>query len=123
MMHKNRVHCVGPVASAEELAHMLTERTWTLCSGFYVQGHECHLFLNDSTHEDGAGEWGVILGGIEAEHHVQIESITFSWCAFDQALKYVQDALAGRMDRNDFARPVTLRLETSEQHQRCHLCA
>ena len=123
MMHKNRVHCVGPVASAEELAHMLTERTWTLCSGFYVQGHECHLFLNDSTHEDGAGEWGVILGGIEAEHHVQIESIAFSWCAFDQALKYVQDALAGRMDRNDFARPVTLRLETSEQHQRCHLCA
>src|ERR1017187_4285744 len=49
-----------------------TERTWTLCSGFYVQGHECHLFLNDSTHEDGAGEWGVILGGIEAEHHVPI---------------------------------------------------
>ena len=27
---------------------MLTERTWTLCSGFYVQGHECYLFLNDT---------------------------------------------------------------------------
>jgi hypothetical protein len=123
MMHKNRVHCVGPVASAEELAHMLTERTWTLCCGFYVLGHECYLFLNDSTHEDGAGEWAAILGGVESERHVQIESITFSWCEFDQALKHVQDALAGRMDRNDFARPVTLRLETPEQHQRCPLCA
>ncbi len=102
---------------------MLTERTWTLCSGFYVVGHEAYLFLNDSTCEDGAGEWAVILGDIEAERHVQIESITFSWCNFDQALKYVHDALASRMDANDFARPVTLRLETPEQHQRCHLCA
>jgi hypothetical protein len=123
MMHKNRVHCVGPVASAKELAHMLTERTWTLCSGFYVQGHECYLFLNDSTHEDGAGEWGVILGGVESERHVQIESITFSWTTFDQGLTYIQDALAGGMDKNDFARPVMLRLETPEQHKRCHLCA
>ena len=59
MMHKNRVHCVGPVASAEELARMLTERTWTLCSGFYVEGHDAYLFLNDSTCEDGAGEFSV----------------------------------------------------------------
>src|SRR5688572_24213327 len=122
MMHAHRVFCVSPVASAEELARMLTERTWTLCSGFYVQGHT-YLFLNDSTHEDGAGEWGIILGGLGAERHVQIESITFSWCQFDQALRYVDDALAGRMDVNDFAQPVTLRLETPEQHQRCHFCA
>ena len=62
----------------------------------------------------------VILG---ADHHVQIESITFSWCAFDQALRFVTEALAGRMDANDFARPVALRLETPEQHKRCPLCA
>ena len=123
MMHAHRVFCVSPVESAEELAHMLTERTWTLCCGFYVRGHEGYLFLNDATCEDGAGEFSVILGGVGPERHVQVESITFSWCAFDQALAYVRDALAGRMDGNDFARPVTLRLETPEQHQRCSLCA
>jgi hypothetical protein len=82
MMHKNRVHCVSPVASAEDLAHMLCERTWCLCSGFYVQGHD-YLFLNDSTCEDGAGEFSVILGGLGSERHIQIESITFSWTTFD----------------------------------------
>jgi hypothetical protein len=123
MMHAHRVFCVSPVASAEELARMLTERTWCLCSGFYVQGHEHYLFLNDATCEDGAGEFAVIAGALGAERHVQVESITMSWCRFDQALSYIQDALAGGMDANDFARPVTLRLETPEQHQRCPLCA
>ena len=65
---------------------MLSERTWTLCSGFYVVGHENYLFLNDSTCEDGAGEFSAIRGGVGAEQHVQIESITFSWCTFDQSL-------------------------------------
>jgi hypothetical protein len=59
MMHSRRRFCVSPVATAAELAHMLTERTWTLCSGFYVVGHENYLFLNDATHEDGAAEFGV----------------------------------------------------------------
>ena len=121
-MHSRRRFCVSPVATAEELARMLTERTWTLCSGFYVQGHD-YLFLNDATCEDGAGEFGVIAGGLGAERHVQIESITFSWCELSQAIEYVQNALAGCMDANDFARPVMLHLETPEQHQRCHLCA
>ena len=59
MMHAHRRFCVSPVQSFEELAWMLTERTWTLCSGFYVQGHENYLFLNDATCEDGAGEFAV----------------------------------------------------------------
>jgi hypothetical protein len=122
-MHAHRRFSVSSVASAEELAHMLTERTWCLCSGFYVQGHENYLFLNDATSEDGAGEFAVIAGALGADLHVQIESITMSWCDFDQALGYIRDALAGRMDANDFARPVTLHLETPEQHQRCPLCA
>lgn len=37
MMHAHRRFCVSPVASAEELAHMLTERTSCLCSGFYIR--------------------------------------------------------------------------------------
>ena len=123
MMHKNRRFCVSPVASAEELARMLTERTWCLCSGFYVTGHENYLFLNDSTCEDGAGEFSVIRGGLGAEQHVQVESITFSWCDFDRGLAFIRDALAGGMDLSDFASPVTLQLETPDQHKRCHLCA
>ncbi len=99
---------------------MLTERTWTLCSGFYVQGHPEILFLNDATHEDGAGEWGIIRR-TDAQL-VQVESITMSWISSDKALQYIEDALAGKMDGNDSARPVTLNLDTPAQHGRCHLC-
>ena len=122
-MHPRRRFCVSSVATAEELARMLTERTWTLCSGFYVEGHETYLFLNDSTCEDGAGEFSVIRGGLGADQQLQVESITFSWCDFDRGLAFIQSALSGGMDDNDFARPVTLQLETPEQHKRCHLCA
>jgi len=122
-MHSRRRFCISPVATAAELAHMLTERTWTLCSGFYVVGHENYLFLNDATHEDNAAEFGVIAGGLGAERHVQVESITFSWISAERALAYIEDAIAGRMDGNEFACPVTLRLETPQQHQRCSLCA
>ena len=58
-MFKRRRWGVGPIASAEELARKLTESTWTLCTGFYVVGHDEYLFVNDSTHEDGAGEWAL----------------------------------------------------------------
>jgi hypothetical protein len=59
MMHRMRRWGVSPVATAEELAHMLSERTWTLCSGFFVAGHEDYLFVSDATSEDGAGEFAV----------------------------------------------------------------
>ena len=43
MMHATRRFCVSPVASVEELARMLTQTTWTLCSGFYAEGHPAIL--------------------------------------------------------------------------------
>lgn len=122
MFHSKRRWCVGSVSSAEELAKKLTSRTWTLCTGFYVEGHSEYLFLNDATSEDGAGEFAVVKAGIGAAEHRQIESITFSWCDHTTALRYIEEALAGAMDGNDFARPVTPRLETPEQH-RCGYCA
>ncbi len=121
MMHATRRWCVSPVATPLELARMLTERTWTLCSGFYVKGHPDVLFLNDATHEDGAGEWGVVR--LIGSQHIQVESITMSWISSDKAFQYIDDALAGKMDGNDFARPVTVNLDTPEQHGRCHFCA
>src|SRR5437660_10485339 len=100
MMHAQRRFCISPVASAEELAHMLTERSWTLCSGFYVQGHESFLFLNDSTHEDGAGEFACakVLG---PSQWLQIESITFSWMRWNTALELIEAALQGDYDASD----------------------
>ena len=121
-MHRARRWGVGPVATAEELARKLTESTWTLCTGFYVQGHDDILFLNDSTHEDGAGEWAVCRGRIGSPAYTQLESITFSWCTFDAALVYVNQAITGQMDQSEFATPLTLNVETLDQHQRCHLC-
>ncbi|MFO0966124.1 MAG: hypothetical protein U0793_11150 [Gemmataceae bacterium] len=122
MMHKRR-WCVSPVAAAEELAAMLTERTWTLCSGFYVQANPHYLFLNDATHEDGAAEFGVIAGGMDGPY-VQIESITISWCTLDAALDYIRRTLAGEYDASNFARAINLagRLDRPDQH-RCPLCA
>ena len=79
MMHNRRRWCVSAVATAEELAEKLTQHTWTLCTGFFVPTHPHYLFLNDATHEDGAGEFGVVAGGMDGPH-IQIESITFSWC-------------------------------------------
>ncbi len=121
MMHDTRRFCVGPVESPEELAEKLTGHTWTLCTGFTVRGFEKYLFLNDATHEDGAGEFGVIKR-LPDGTFLQIESITFSWCDEAQALTHIQDALAGKFDASTFARPVSPRLDTPEQHGRCHLC-
>lgn len=122
MMHPGRRFSLSPVASAEELAQMLTDRTWTLCSGFCVTGKEAYLFLNDSTHEDGAGEFAIVKRLPEGGY-LQIESVTFSWCTADQALLYVRRALAGEDDANDFALSVQVVVETPAQHRRCSLCA
>lgn len=102
---------------------MLTEYTWTLCSGLEVGGL---LFLNDSFSEDGAAEYGVVLiqkdergadgGGLV--RGLQIESVTFSWCNQAQALEIIEELLrtrAGGMEA-----PVTVRLEGAGHV--CPLC-
>ncbi len=59
MMHSKRRWVISAVPTMEKLAEMPTQTTWTLCSGFYVEGYP-YLFLNDATHEDGAAEFGVL---------------------------------------------------------------
>jgi len=120
MFHKHRTWAIHRVNTAEELAGMLTQRTWTLCSGFLIAGHEDMLFLNDATHEDGAGEYGLIRGGLSADRRFQIESITFSWCSTDEALQYIRDALLGT---NAIWQEVAVSVEPAEEHGRCPLCA
>jgi len=117
MMHKNRVWCAGAVASSQELAEKLTGTTWTLCTGFYVVGHEEYLFLNDATHEDGAAEIGVVKR--MSDGFLQVESITFSWLTSSKALSYIEMALAGEFDSQ--GHPIKVFLEAPEYHS-CWLC-
>jgi hypothetical protein len=74
MYHKQRRWCVAPAASAEELARTLTDRTWTLCTGFRLGNY---LSLNDATSEDGTGECAVVKRTPDGKLW-QLESITFS---------------------------------------------
>jgi hypothetical protein len=120
MFHSDRVWCVSPIASAEELAHKLTQTTWCGCQGFELNGY---LFLNDSTSADGAQEYAVLKRDGGNGRPVQIESITFGWCDQPKALAYIRESLTGDYDRSHFVREVEVRLQTPEQHGRCPLCA
>lgn len=122
MMHSRRRWCLSEVDSAETLAHMLTQRTWTLCSAFFIRGHPNYSFLNDATCEDGAAEFSV-LKKLANGTFVQIESITMSWCTLEEALVHLQRTLAGEYDANSFVRTVEPRIDTPEEHCRCGLCA
>jgi hypothetical protein len=124
MFHHDRVWRVIEVESAEELAHLLTATTQTLCSAFVVAGHPEYLFLNDATSEDGAAEFAVVHGGLAAANCRQIESITFSWCSYKKALKYIRTALSGGYDEESFFPGVlTARIESCDEHGRCTFCA
>lgn len=121
MFHKNRVWCVSPKGTPEEVARLLTQHTWTLCTAVELRGYLC---LNDSTSEDGAQEYAVVKTPAETGgRHVQVESITFGWCSYETALDHIRRALAGEYDALDFVRAVDPRLEPAAEHRRCPLCA
>jgi hypothetical protein len=81
MIHDKRVYNVTTAGSVEELAALLTEHTWTLCTGFELQGY---LFLNDSFTEDGAQEYTVVkddrqvesIRAVLAGEHVDVGPLT-----------------------------------------------
>ena len=120
MFHHRRVWCVSPVASAEELARMLTEMTWCCCNVFELGGY---LWLNDSTCPDGAQEYAVLKRDGGNGKPVQIESITFGWCDEAKALEYIRDTLDGKDDLHSFRKEVDPVLQSPAEHGRCHHCA
>ena len=120
MFHNRRVWCITQVDSAEELARNLTTVTWTCCTAFELGGY---LWLNDATSPDGGQEYSVVKRRGPNGRALQVESITFSWCTEDHAQEHIQRTLRGDDDDNAFARQVSPRLETPEQHGRCPLCA
>jgi len=120
MMHNDRTWCLTPAESAEDLARKLTETTWCCCTAFAI---DRYLWLNDATSPDGAQEYAVLLHKEGDGSFLQIESITFSWCSYDEALRFVQQTLRGEDDRNEWARPVQPTLQTAAEHGRCPHCA
>jgi len=120
MLHNKRRWIIGQLESAEELARMLTEQTWCLCNGFELGGY---WFLNDATHEDGAAEYAIVKKAGLDGRPLQVESITMSWCSYDEALSFIRRAIAGEYDDADYAFPVGPSVETPDRHGRCHFCA
>ena len=119
MTHNDRIWCVDPVASAEDLARKLAETTWCGCTAFTLDGY---LWLNDATSPDSAQEYAV-LRRVDGGSYLQIESITFSWCNVRETSQYIQRTLRGEDDRNEWARPVQPTLQTAAEHGRCPHCA
>lgn len=116
MFHSERTW--GPprkVATAEELAELLTERTWCLCSAFE---HAGYLYLNDAISEDGAQEYAVLRRTPPGFR--QIESITFSWCSTPRALEIIGEIAAGKYDTE--GHDVSPQFDLAIDHC-CDLCA
>ncbi|MCH7549139.1 MAG: hypothetical protein IH969_06345 [Candidatus Krumholzibacteriota bacterium] len=109
MIHTKRRYNVAKVKDVEELAEMLTATTWTLCTGFGVEGY---FVLNDSFTEDSAQEYAVIKDGR------QVESITFSWCSQKQAAQAIRHVLAGNVVDTG---PITPRVDHPKGT--CPLCS
>ncbi len=119
MLYADRRFCVTSEDDAEQLAHKLTARTWTGCTGFR---HADYLFLNDSFSSDGAQEFAVFKNPESGGRLVQIESITFGWMDVDEALIVIRNIVRGRYDEVMHL-VQELAVESPEQHERCPLCA
>jgi hypothetical protein len=116
MTHSKRRWTVGDVETPEELAHKLTQYTWTGCRAFRLVGSGL-LFLNDSFSEDGAQEYGVVIESTRR----QVESVTFGWMsearARDLLLLYLTEPPAedcGQVDPSRWA--------PDAHPERCFMC-
>ncbi len=123
MLHDDRIWSIREIELAEELARMLTEATWSCCQAFSVRGYSQYVWVNDSTSSDRLQEYGVLKRDCPDGKIMQIESITFSWCNFDQALRFIQMTLAGMDDNNSFACETVTTLQTPLEHGKCQHCA
>jgi hypothetical protein len=91
-----------PTASAEDLAHKLTEGRWT--NSYELSGY---LFLNDSFGAEGNKQYAVVKKPQEpGGPYVQVESVTFGSCKYDKGLELVKRAIAGEFDRSEFAHAI-----------------
>lgn len=102
------------IGTAEELAKLLTEMTWTPCKAFECAGY---IYLNDSTSPDGAQEYAVLKRC--GDGFIQVESITFSWCTPERALELIRKVSAGECDHQAWSVDPTI--DDTPEHT-CGLC-
>ena len=119
MLFPRRKRVVMDIDSPEDLAERLTAMTWCGCNGFRLGSY---LFLNDSTSPDGAQEYAVLYEPTMQ----QCESITFSWCSYEKALKYIKQTLRGEFE--PWSSPTLPScfpdvVQTPEEHGSCPHCA
>jgi len=119
MLHRNRVWSVTDVVSPEELAHKLTQQTWTGCSAFRLGQY---LFANDATCADGAQEYAILRQFFRPGILVQVESMTFSWCRESRALELINQISSNHFDSQLLDRVRAGRFQTPEEHDFCSLC-
>jgi hypothetical protein len=121
MLHKNRTWTLTELTRAEELAEKLTAHTWTGCTGFRLGKL---LFLSDASSGNGAQEYAVVVEYPNGKY-LQIESITFSWCSYDRALKLIKDLATFGVQhdkKSEWSVEVKPHIEPAKGH-RCHHCA
>jgi hypothetical protein len=106
MIYSRRRFQIHAAHDAEELAHKLTQQTWTLCTAFLLYEY---VFLNDSFSEDAAQEYAVVKLGCGWPRIV--ESITFSWCKETRALELIRRVLLGEFDHAAIRFPNVLHLD------------
>ena len=121
MFHANRRFSVATVDAAEQLVDMLHKRSWCLCQGFR---HRNYLLLNDSTSEDGAGEFAAYKQ-LPDDYVLQVESLTISWMNRIEIEQCIRELVQGSYD--DVARllrskPERLALQTPKEHGTCRFC-
>ena len=87
MLHKNRCWRITDVDDVATLSEYLTQRSWTLCTGFRHRGV---LYLNDATGPDGAQEFAIVR---EADS-VQVESWTCSWMSAERCAQMIREMIA-----------------------------
>ena len=119
MFHSKRTYRVIECNDVDELAKMLGE-SQCLCTGYKCQGV---LFLNDSTSEDGAQEYAIVLPRKDGLG-LQVESVTYSWIEGQE--KRVEDILdmihyKDVPDESVMQEPVVLRIDTAPKHS-CRYC-
>ena len=86
MFYEHRAYQLRDAQTADELAGLLTEHTWTLCAAFRLGEL---VFVNDASCEDGAQEYAVLRAGR------QIESLTCSWATREQLRSVIDELAAG----------------------------
>lgn len=110
------------VATPEQLATDLTQKSWQTCAAFTVEGHARYVFLHDDIQSRPQAYSVVKYLGRGRDASLLIEDIDFGECTYDEALRLILRILAGGDPRVPIATLNPLRLDTPADHRDCRFC-